>query len=450
MEFDLSRRALLEQTAQSLLGVSIIPLASVFGADKPSNDGSAKPIGAAKPSAPTVAAKAPAATTQPGGQARHVIFLCMAGGMTHLDTFDLKPGHPNQGQTKGISTSIPGMQFGETLPELAKLARHMAVIRTMTTQTGDHEQGRYLLRTSYKEIATIRHPGLGAWALKVLGKQNRTLPDNVLVNGDPRHPGAGFLEPALTPVPVDDPNAGLQNTTPPKYLTGDSFAKRIELINKFDANFRKKYPQKQVEAYNEFYRQADQLMHSDELKAFDLNQEKPEVRDRYGRDRFGQGCLLARRLVEHNIRFIEVTLDGWDMHVDLYQNDKLPAKAAILDKGVAALISDLRDKKLLDKTLVVLGTEFGRSPQLNQNGGRDHHPGVFSGFFAGGGIHGGMFHGTSDKEGFRPERDAVSIADFNATIAHAMGLPLDKEFFSKSGRPFKVAHDGEPLTKLFG
>jgi hypothetical protein len=442
MEYDISRRSLLEYTAHSLLGVTILPLAGAFAADdKTTKAGSAKPTSAA--------AKA-AANSKPGGQAKHVIFLCMAGGMTHLDTFDLKPGHPNQGQTKGISTSIPGMQFGETLPELAKLANHMAVVRTMTTQTGDHEQGRYLLRTSYKEIATIRHPGLGAWALKILGKQNKTLPDNVLVNGDPRHPGAGFLEPALTPVPVDDPNAGLQNTTQPKYMTGDSFAKRVELINKFDANFRKKYPQKQVEAYNEFYRQADQLMHSDELKAFDLNQEKPEVRDRYGRDRFGQGCLLARRLVEHNVRFIEVTLDGWDMHVDLYQSEKLPAKAGTLDRAVAALIADLRDKKLLDKTLIVMGTEFGRSPQLNQNGGRDHHPGVFSGFFAGGGIHGGIFHGTSDKDGFRPEQDAVSIADFNATIGHAMGLPLDKEFFSKSGRPFKVAHDGDPLLKLFG
>ncbi|MDB5388694.1 MAG: hypothetical protein JWM11_4340 [Planctomycetaceae bacterium] len=450
MEFELSRRALLEYSAQSLLGVTILPVMSAFAADDKSPKGAPpQPGSAAKPSA-TAAAKAPTSKLNPGGQAKHVIFLCMAGGMTHIDTFDLKPGHPNQGQTKGISTSIPGMQFGETLPQLAKLANHLAVIRTMTTQTGDHEQGRYLLRTSYKEIATIRHPGMGAWALKVLGKQNRTLPDNVLVNGDPRHPGAGFLEPALTPVPVDDPNAGLQNTVSPKYLTGDSFAKRIELINKFDANFRKKYPQKQVEAYNEFYRQADQLMHSEELKAFDLNQEKPEVRDRYGRDRFGQGCLLARRLVEHNVRFIEVTLDGWDMHVDMYQNDRLPAKAGTLDKGVAALLADLRDKKLLDKTLVVMGTEFGRSPQLNQNGGRDHHPGVFSGFFAGGGIHGGLFHGTSDKEGFRPDKDAVSISDFNATIAHALGLPLKQEFFSKSGRPFKVAHDGEPLLKLFG
>lgn len=427
----LSRRSLMEYAAKSMLGVSVLPFASAFGADTKT------PVAA--PSA-----------TKSKGTARHVIFLYMAGAMTHLGTFDLKPGHPNQGETKGIATSVPGMQFGETLPELAKLANYMAVIRTLTTQTGDHEGGKYLLRTSYKEIASIRHPTLGAWGLKILGRQNKTLPDNVLIAGDQRHPGAGFLEPEFTPVPVADPNAGLQNTVAPKYLTGDSFTKRMDLVGKFDSAFRKKYPQKQVDAYSEFYRQADQLMHSEELKAFDLNQEKAEVRDRYGRDSFGQGCLLARRLVEHDVRFIEVSLGGWDMHVDLYEKDKLPTRAGILDKAAAALISDLKEKNLLNQTMIVLGTEFGRSPALNQNGGRDHHPGVFSGFFAGGGIKGGQFYGTSDKEGFRPEKDPVAIADFNATIAYAMGLPLEQEFFSKSGRPFKVAHDGKPLTKLLG
>ena len=329
------------------------------------------------------------------------------------------------------------------------IASEMAVIRSLHTETGDHEGGRYFLRTSYKEIASIRHPGMGAWALKILGKQNRTLPDNVLIGGEARHPGAGFLEPAYTPVPVGDPNAGLQNTITPKYLTEESFEKRMELINKFDSDFRKKYPQKQVDAYNEFYRQANQLVHSEQLKAFDLNQEKPEVRDKYGRDPFGQGCLLARRLVEQNVRYIEISLGGWDMHTDIYQRDKLSGRAGVLDRAASVLIHDLKSKGLLKNTLVVLGTEFGRTPRLNANGGRDHHPGVFSGFFAGGGIQGGQFYGTSDKNGFSAEQDDVTIADFNATIAYALGLPLHEQFFSKSGRPFKVAHDGKPLTKLF-
>jgi hypothetical protein len=431
-----SRRSAMEYAARTMLGVSILPAGILSAADDKgpkSNDGKTSKSG----------------TETKVGSAKHVIFLYMNGAMTHLDTFDLKPGQETQGETKGIATNVPGMQFGQTLPELAKIASDMAVIRSLHTETGDHEGGRYFLRTSYKEIATIRHPGMGAWALKILGKQNRTLPDNVLIGGEARHPGAGFLEPAYTPVPVGDPNAGLQNTVTPKYLTEGSFEKRMDLINKFDSDFRKKFPQKQVDAYSEFYKQANQLVHSEQLKAFDLNQEKAEVRDKYGRDPFGQGCLLARRLVEHNVRYIEISLGGWDMHTDIYQRDKLPGRAGILDRAASVLIKDLKSKGLLKDTLVVLGTEFGRSPRLNANGGRDHHPGVFSGFFAGGGIQGGHFHGTSDKNGFSPEEDDVTIADFNATIAHALGLPLQQQFYSKSGRPFKVAHDGKPLTKLF-
>lgn len=429
---ELSRRSILEYGAKAFLGVSMIPTIPVFAADvtKEKKNGKSNATGS--------------------GPSKHVIFLCMSGAMTHIDTFDLKPGKEVQGETKGIQTKVPGMQFGETLPGLAKLANHLAVVRSVSTKTGDHEGGRYLLRTSYKEIASIRHPAMGAWAAKILGKMNPTLPDNVMVNAEARHPGAGFLDPAYTPIPVADPNAGLQNTTQPKYLTEAAFDKRMELINKFDSGFRKKFPQKQVEAYNEYYTQATRLMESEDLKAFDLSKEKDDVRDKYGRDRFGQGCLLARRLVEHNVRYIEVSLDGWDMHTDIYQNDKLPAKGANLDKAVAALITDLKEKGLLDKTLIALGTEFGRSPKINANGGRDHHPGVFSVFFAGGGIKGGRFYGSSDPDGFRPDQDPVSIADFNATIAHALGLPLQKDFISKSGRPFKVANDGKPLLKLFG
>jgi hypothetical protein len=434
-----SRRSMMEYAAKSMLGLTILPGALAMAQEK--DGGKGKKDEARKPKGDAKAVG--------GGTAKHVIFLYMNGAMTHLDTFDLKPGRETQGDTKGISTSVTGMQFGETLPQLAKLAGELAVIRSLHTETGDHEGGRYLLRTSYKEIASIRHPGMGAWALKVLGRQNRTLPDNVLIGGEARHPGAGFLEPAYTPVPIGDPNAGLQNTVTPKYLTDASFEKRLELIDKFDAGFRKKYPQKQVEAYSEFYRQANQLVHSEELKAFDLNQEKAEVRDKYGRDQFGQACLLARRLVEHNVRYIEISLGGWDMHTDIYQADKLPRVAGTLDRSASVLISELKSKGLLANTLVVLATEFGRTPRINQNGGRDHHPGAFSGFMAGGGIKGGRFYGKSDKDGFSAEDDDVTVGDFNATIGHALGLPLTQEFFSKSGRPFKVAHDGKPITALF-
>ncbi|HET6426124.1 MAG TPA: DUF1501 domain-containing protein, partial [Planctomycetaceae bacterium] len=232
------------------------------------------------------------------------------------------------------------------------------------------------------------------------------------------------------------------------YLTSGSFQSRLDLVNKFDAGFRKKYPQKQVEAYSEFYRQAKELMGSEDLKAFDLGLEKMEDRENYGMDAFGQGCMLARRLVENDVKFVEVTFGNWDMHTDIY--DKVGTTAGRMDHAVATLLSDLKSKGLLKKTLVVLTSEFGRTPKINPNSGRDHHPGVFTGMLAGGGIRGGAVYGSSDKQGHSVDTDGVTVADFNATIAHAMGLKLQEEIFSKNGRPFKVAHDGTPVTKLFG
>lgn len=425
---ELTRRSFVEYAAASLLGVTFWPRATAWA------DGSQKP---------------PRGNGTASKTAEHVIYLFMTGAMSHLDTFDVRGGREQEGQTKPIQTKVPGMTLGHWLPELAQLAPHLAVIRSLHTATADHDGGRYLMRTSYKAIASIRHPALGAWMLRLKGlRKNRSLPDNVLVNGDNRHPGAGFLEPSYTPVPIGDPNQGLQHTKQPEYLTAGSFQTRLELIDKFDQGFRQKYPQKQVEAYTEFYKQATALMHSSDLKAFDLKEEKQEVRAKYGMDRFGQGCLLARRLVEHDVRFIEVTLDGWDMHTDIY--DRLGEKVANLDRALSALLRDLKERGLLQKTLVVLTTEFGRTPRINQNDGRDHHPGVFSSVLAGGPIRGGVVWGASDAQGHSPDDEGVSVADFNATIAAALGLPLDQQIYSKSGRPFKVANDGSPLRKLLG
>uniref|UniRef100_A0A7C4QN36 DUF1501 domain-containing protein n=1 Tax=Schlesneria paludicola TaxID=360056 RepID=A0A7C4QN36_9PLAN len=430
---EVSRRSFLEYAA-ALLGVTVGPTGAAWANDPQNQRKNSGKKAAGTPSA---------------APAEHVIYLFMVGAMSHLDTFDVRGGRENEGQTRPIQTKVPGLTVGHWLPELAKLAPELAVIRNLHTATADHDGGRYLMRTSYKEIASIRHPALGAWMLRLKGlRKNRSLPDNVLVNGDNRHPGAGFLEPSYTPVPIGDPNLGLQHTKQPEYLTAGSFQTRLALIDTFDKQFRQKYPQKQVEAYSEFYRQATELMSSSDLKAFDLKQEKQEVRDKYGMDRFGQGCLLARRLVEHDVRFIEVTLDGWDMHTDIY--DRLGGKAANLDRALSALLRDLKDRGLWQKTLVVLTTEFGRTPRINQNDGRDHHPGVFSSVLAGGPVRGGVVWGASDDHGQSPNDEGVTVADFNATIAAAMGLPLDQEVYSKSGRPFKVAHDGSPLRKLLG
>lgn len=422
-----SRRRFMEYAAKSCLGVSLAPFLgqSVLAAPAKKGKGGDEP------------------------QAKNVIYLMMSGAMTHLDTFDIKPKAASEvrGDTTGIKTNVPGMQFGNWLPELSKQADKMAVIRSMYTETGDHEGARYLMRTSYKQINTIQHPHMGAMAIHQLGRRNRMLPDNVVISGEARHPGNGYLDPATSPLPVGDPYRGLENTSSPDYLTEESFDRRMKLIDQFDSKFQGRFKQNKVRAYNEFYSQAVNLLGSDELKAFDLSEEEDKDREAYGMNRFGQGCMLARRLVERNVRFVEVTFGGWDMHTDIY--DRLPDRVADMDLGVATLLADLKDRGLLEDTLVVLTTEFGRSPQINQNAGRNHHPAAFSSVLAGAGIKGGQFYGESDEEGKYTIDNPVAVEDFNATIAMAMGMDLTKEVVAPNGRPFRVAADGAPLFELF-
>jgi hypothetical protein len=388
-----------------------------------------------------------AAESQPReGKAKSVIYLYMAGAMSHLDTFDPKPGSDTQGETTTTKTRLAGVSISDKLPKLAHLMNGMALVRSLTTETGAHEEGNYLMHTSYPAINSIRHPGLGAWASHVLDKRNANLPANVLIGSSAGHPGAGFLPATIAPVPLPNPAAGLENTEFPNYVTEDQFRRRMSLANQFDAKFKGANESRLIDAYDQTYREAVRLMGSSELKAFDIDQEDEKVREFYGNHRFGQGCLLARRLVEKKVRFVEVEFGGWDHHDNIYSS--LPDKLAQLDQGLGALIYDLHSKGLLSEVLVVLATEFGRTPNINENAGRDHHPGVFSGLMCGAGIRGGIVHGASDDRGFSPDSDAVHPEDFNATIAAAMGLPLDEEFQAPNGRPFKICNGGSPIKEL--
>ncbi len=373
---EVDRRQFLQYAAKSMLGVSMIPAFGKILNAAPSKSG--------------------------GGKAKNIIYLFMNGAMSHIDTFDLKPGHKNQGSTKAIKSSVPGMKASQYLPKIAKQYDKLAIINSMMTQTADHGGAEYMMRTSYKKIATTRHPSIGPWIQKHKGRRNKTLPDTVLIGPSTQHPYAGFFDPTFSPLPIGDANRGLENTKAPSYLTGNSFEKRIDLINKFDNKFRTKYPSKKVEAYTDFYKQAVTLLSSDELKAFDLNEEKKEDRDRYGRSAFGQGCLLARRMIENKVRCVEVSLGGWDNHRSIFDDRFLPKTTATLDQGYSALIEDLSTRGLLDDTIVVLASEFGRSPVINQNAGRDHHPTAYSAVLAGGGVKGGQVIGASDKTGAYP------------------------------------------------
>jgi len=419
LDHPLARREAFGRVARAVLGVGLVP---------------------------TVARQLDAAADASPRRAKNIIYLMMQGAMSHLDTFDPKPGREEQGETKTIATKTPGIVFGQSLEKLAAVSDRLAVVRSITTETGAHEQGQYLMRTSYPMLNSIRHPAFGAWAVQAMGRVSKDLPGYVLVGNGNNHPGAGFLDPSLTPVPVADPTKGLENTQRPKYLSEENFDRRLALADRIDRDFKRRYSGPQLDAYNHLYKDAVRLMGSVDLQAFDLSREKPASRETYGDSKFGLGCLLARRLVESGVRCVEVEFSGWDMHRDVF--DEMDEKGPQLDRAMAALLDDLQQRGLLDSTLVVLATEFGRTPRINENAGRDHHPGVFSCVLAGAGVRGGTVHGASDERGFRPASDAVSVTDFNTTIAAACGLPFDKEFHAPNGRPFKIGGGGKPITSV--
>jgi len=381
------------------------------------------------------------------GAAKHVIYLYMGGGMTHLDTFDTKPGHENQGQTKTIDTNVDDVKISEYFPMLAQQADKLAIINSLTSTAGAHQQGNYLMHTSYEERATIRHPGIGAWAMKFKGRMNPNLPGSVFIGGNSGiNGGGGFFEPEFEPLTINDPNSGLKNSKL-RGVNQETFDHRLDLAKQFDAEFHEKYNVKQVRAYTQMYDDAVRIMTSKDLKVFDLKEEDEMTRERFGDNPFGQGCLLARRLVENDVRAVEVSYGGWDMHNNVFIS--APERCAILDQAMGALLEDLERRGKLQDTVVVLTTEFGRTPRINQNAGRDHYPKAFSSVIAGGGIKGGIKYGKTDEGGENVIENPVKIPDFNATVGYAMGLPLDQVLYSPSRRPFTVAHKGKPVLDLF-
>ncbi|MDZ4849227.1 MAG: DUF1501 domain-containing protein [Pirellulaceae bacterium] len=388
----------------------------------------------------------PAFAAAPSAKAKQVIVLMMRGAMSHIDTFDPKPGREIQGETEAIKTKTPGMLFGNSLPKLADLSEELAVIRSMTTETADHMQATYFMRTAYKKLNSINHPSMGAWLLSSMGKISKDLPGNVLIGNGNEHPNSGFLESTTIPVPIGDPAKGLENIKSPSYLTDTNFRRRLLLSARIDSDFRAKFSGSEVDTYNEMYREAVRLMGSKELAAFDIMQESESTREAYGTYKFGQGCLLARRLIQGGVRFVEVEFGSWDMHQQIFE--EIPERAGQLDQSMSMLLTDLKEQGLLSTTMVVLATEFGRSPAINENSGRDHHPGVFSCVLAGAGIRGGQIYGTSDKDGRGVDEDSVTVADFNTTIAKAAGIDTDKEHIAPNGRPFKIGGGGESISKI--
>jgi len=378
--------------------------------------------------------------------AKNVIYLYMNGGMSHLDTFGVVPGAEEMGATKAIATSADGVQISEYLPTVAKSMHHGVVLKSLTSTQGAHAQGNYFVHTSYTMRGATRHPSMGAWMTAFQGRNNPALPGSVIITGDSKHPGGGFFDASIAPLVLNNPAGGLANSSRLASLTEGDFDYRLGLSARLDAGFQNAYSYKGVKAYADVYRDAVRVMKSEDLTAFDLSKEPESAHEAYGSDNFGQGCLLARRLVEHGVRFVEVNLGGWDTHQDNFI--RVPEKCATLDQALGALLPDLDRRGLLNETLVVLTTEFGRTPKVNQNDGRDHYPKAFCSAMWGGGLKGGQVYGKTDR-GIEVVEDKIGVPDLNATIGYAVGLPLDQVIYSPTKRPFTVADHGQPLTQLF-
>ncbi|MEY4034283.1 MAG: hypothetical protein RL492_1477 [Verrucomicrobiota bacterium] len=416
---ELTRRSFIASAAKAFLGVGLLP--GVF-------------------------AGLSAQSESPGGKAKRIIYLYMDGGMSHVDTLDPKQGEV-AGPTKSVKSSAAGIRLGEYLSRTAQLMHLGTVVRSLTSNQGAHEQGNYFMHTSYQLRGTISHPSMGAWLSHFKGPGNPSLPASVYIGNASRHPGAGFFPPAHAPLFVNNPENGLRDVVRPAGLAAEAQARRLELAQQLDAPFLAAYgSQRAVAAQSEAYDGAFRMMASKDIEAFDLTREPAALREGYGKNAFGQGCLLARRLAERGVGYVEVGLHGWDTHVNNFV--VTPDLCDQLDRGLSALLEDLRSRGMLKDTLVVLATEFGRTPRINTNLGRDHYPKAFSAALFGGGVKAGYAHGSTDATGEEVTEAALGIPDFNATIALALGLPLDQVVYSPSQRPFRLADKGKPVPAL--
>jgi hypothetical protein len=426
---EMTRRHFMNIAARSMLGVRVMPYLGGLA---------------------SLVARADGATSAPGATASSVIYLFMSGGMSHLDTFDPKPKRKDlMGRTEVIGSRADGIQVSGFLPKSAAVMDKVCVINSMTSTDGAHEHGSYILHTSFPMRGTVEHPALGAWVIKLGGKLKQDIPGFVAIDTPAELSSAGFFGPTYGAAPIGDPKQGLQDCRPPSSVSEADFQRRLALADRLNRNFHEKFPHEDVAAYSSLYEQAVRLMKSEDLKAFNIESETAATKELYGPSRFAQGCLLARRLVEHGVRFVEVTLGGWDTHFDNFT--AVEARCAEFDQAYAALICDLASRGLLEKTLVVVGTEFGRTPEIQEQNraGRDHHPGAFSCVLAGGGVKGGFKYGATDGSGKKVRENHVKIPDLNATIAHALGLELDKKIQSPSKRPFTIADQGVPVLGVF-
>jgi hypothetical protein len=403
-----------------------------------------------------------ASTARDPERKRSCVLLWMAGGPSQTDTFDLKPDHPNGGPFKEIATATPGVRISEHLPKLAAHSDRLAIIRSMSTREGDHGRATQHLRTGNLPMGAIEFPTLGSLIAKERDSADADLPSYVSIAPrglTPASLSAGFLGPQYAPLIVggrpteggvyggEDSGLRVENLELPRDILPSHAAERLDLLREMQADFIASRPGTGTRSHRSAYDRAVRLMREEAARSFDLRTEKAALRDRYGRGLFGQGCLLARRLVERGVPFVEVTLGGWDTHDNNFAQVK--ALSQTLDAAWSTLLADLSERGLLDSTLVVWMGEFGRTPGINPRQGRDHYPSAWSVVLGGGGIKGGQAYGRTSKDGIAVEDNSVGVTDLLATICLALGIDPTKQNMSNVGRPIRIVDQGaKPIKEI--
>ncbi|QDT08423.1 DUF1501 domain-containing protein [Planctomycetes bacterium K23_9] len=393
-------------------------------------------------------------------QGRHCVLLWMSGGPSQIDTFDMKPDHANGGSLKEAATAVPGLRFSEHLPGLAKQADSLAILRGLSTKEGDHERGTVLMRTGHIPGGPVMYPSIGCSLSKELGSAEAELPSYVSIAPSAFARASirpGFLGPkhaATSVAAAADPTGNefarlrVDFLEQDKSVTRDRRVDRLKLWRQMQDDFAAKRGTENVLAQNTVYESALRMLDSDAKDAFDLSTESDKVRAAYGRESFGQGCLMARRLIERGVPLVEVTLGNglaWDTHADNFAQVRRLSEQ--LDAGWCTLMTELRDRGLLERTTILWAGEFGRTPVINRNGGRDHFPQAFSCVLAGGGIAGGQVYGATNESGMEVSDGKMDQQDLLSTLCKALGVSPATENIAEGGRPIAIA-EGESVDEV--
>ena len=387
------------------------------------------------------------------GTAKSVIHIYLPGGMAHQESWDPKPYAPLEyrGPFKSIPTKIPGVHFSEQFKESAKISDKITVCRSMSHGEAAHERGTHNMFTGYRPSPALSYPSIGSVVSHEFGSRDN-LPPYVCIPKVPNEfAGSGYLSSSFGPFGLGgDPAKSdfkVKDLSLPKGITEDRFNKRRSLLNTVDDHFRKMEKSDALSSMDNFYNDAYSLISSKEAReAFDISRESDKLKERYGKNEAGQRMLLSRRLVESGVRFVSMTYGGWDMHSNIEQGFK--KQGPELDKAFATLISDLDDRGLLDSTLVMMTSEFGRTPKINKTNGRDHYPRVFSVALAGGGITRGQVYGSSDAFATAPEDNPLSVEDLATTVYDRLGIVADKELMAPGDRPIEIVDGGKVIKEL--